>query len=176
MSVQPVFRRSLLAAALASILLSTAACGSDEDPVEDFVFIDAWARPVDAGDEAIVNFVVRSPVGDEILGASVLDTVAAGVELRDQEGGPIDSIDLPEDTTIVIGEDSFAVVLVDVVDPLEVDDRFELTVDFREAGEQFIAVIVEDRSPDEDTDGDTGESTDTDADEDTDVDTGESDG
>jgi copper(I)-binding protein len=151
MSVQFDFRRSrpFLAAVLAPLLFFAAACGSDEDPVEDFVFIDAWARPVDAGEDAIVNFVVRSPVGDQILGASVLDTVASGVELRDQEGAPIDSIDLPEDTTIVIGEDSFAVALVEVVDPLVVDDRFELTVDFREAGEQFIAVVVEDRSPDE---------------------------
>ena len=152
MSVHPVagrFRQLLAAAFLAPVLVLAAGCGSDEDPVEDFVFIDAWTRPVDAGDEAIVNFVVRSPVGDEILDASVLDSVAAGVELRDQDGAVIDSIELPEDTTIVIGEDSFAVVLVEVVDPLEVDERFELTVQFREAGEQFIAVVVEDRSPDE---------------------------
>lgn len=137
----------LLAAGALAVAGAVGGCGSDEDPVENLVIEDVWAPPTEAGDDVELRLTVRSPAGDTIAGASVPGSVAASTTLRSIGGGSTDMIDLPDGETIIIGPDSFGIVLTGVAEALAAGDRFELTLELTGAGDQFVPVVVGDGPP-----------------------------
>jgi copper(I)-binding protein len=156
------------AAALATALLAITACGGDESgsgPVTD-----AWTRPTPSGaTTAAVYLAIDSDEDDVLTGASVNSAVAGGAELHTTQflGDPdatvpaddlatgsgdvvmhaVEEIEVPGGERVQLDPGSQHVMLVDLAFPLDNGERFDLTLQFAEAGEQVVRVDVQDSPP-----------------------------
>ncbi len=151
----------------ASALLAACAGGSDAAPPE-LAATGAWSRPTPAtADEAVAYLTVRTDVADELVGASVPDSVAAAVELHQttgssgggahQHGGAADGgtvtmaqverfeLDPAEPLTFEPGGNH--VMLVGLTEPLEAGDSFELTLELASGRTLEVEVPVQVNPP-----------------------------
>ena len=55
---------------------------------------------------------------------------------------PIDGLDLPAGTAVVLEPGGYHVMLLDLVAPLELGTEISLTLTFEQAGEQTVSVPV----------------------------------
>jgi len=83
-------------------------------------------------------------------------TAAEGEESRDASGGEggemmtmkeVEEIAVPAGETVVLEPGGYHVMLIDLVDPLVVGDKIEITLVFAEAGEVVVEAEVRDTAP-----------------------------
>lgn len=154
-------RRLILVAAVLGLV--AAACGSDGGVSVD----KPWARnsPMMASAGA-VYMDLESDDGDRLIGASVSSDIAAKVEIHetamvegemgdDSEegmGGPmmmqeVGEIALPAGDTVNLEPGGFHIMLLDVATPLEIGQKFDVTLTFDTAGEKVVEVEVREDAP-----------------------------
>lgn len=143
-------RRGLVA--IAAMLLLVAACGDDDAEVT----IDgAWARnsPTVAGRGA-AYMQITSPVDDAVIGAEIPATIADHAELHESymNEGAMAMREVAQ-YTLTAGEmfelkpGSYHVMLIDLVAPLEIGQKFTVTLEFEKAGKQAVEVEVREEAP-----------------------------
>ena len=150
--------------------------GAQGDSGGGAVEIDgAWARtsPMMA-DAGAAYFTITSPVDDAIVGASVEASVAGTVEMHEtrmvetdmtattMEGGTgdgmgdgmgememvqVDRIELPAGEAVELVPGGLHVMLLDLPDPLQLDETFTITLTLENGGEQAVEVTVRDEAP-----------------------------
>jgi len=139
--------------------LVAAGCGGGED-----ISIDGqWARnsPVSA-ERGAVYMNITSADGDRLLSASVDSSIAATVEVHETvpaegESGDdgmammmmqeVDAIDLPAGETISLKPGGYHIMLIDIARPLEIGQKFNVTLNLEKAGEQVVEVEVREDAP-----------------------------
>ena len=168
--------------------LAVAGCGDDEAaeaPTSDAPAVDAtdgasvpiidisavWARtsPMMTSN-GVVYMTIQSVEGDELLSASVDQTLAGSAEIHetvvsggmsgdsmsmDTSGGmsgqttmqEVDSIVIPAGETVQLMPGGYHIMLLDLADPLEAGQRFEVTLTFADAGEIVVVAEVRDDAP-----------------------------
>lgn len=135
----------------------------------------AWARTSPMMAEAgAAYFTITSPVDDALVGASVDASVAGVVEMHEtrmvetdmtattMEGGmgdgmgdgmgememvPVERIELPAGEAIALKPGGLHLMLLDLPEPLELDETFTITLTLENAGEQQVEVTVRDEAP-----------------------------
>ncbi len=143
-------------AAVAALVVASA-CGGDGS--DSLAVTEAWARPTPAGTTvgAVYFAVEGGGDADAILGASVDPAVAGGVELHmtmltgdtsmasggDAAMHPVPEIPVP----VALEPGSWHLMLVDLADPLEAGETFDMTLDFATAANQVVTVEVRDQAP-----------------------------
>ncbi len=152
-------------ALLAALILVVAACGDD---AEGITVEGAWARnsPMTAGAGA-AYMRVTSPVDDVLVGITVPATFAAAGELHDvimvestdttiagsmDVGGgmmmiPIETIPLPAGEEVVLEPGHKHLMFIDLVNPLEIGDTFEVTLQFETAADMVVEFEVREEAP-----------------------------
>lgn len=140
--------------------LVAAGCGGDDGVTVD----KPWARnsPRNATAGA-VYMDLSSADGDRIVGASVESSIAAVVEIH--ETAPVEGeepaegeavpmmmrevgeIAIPAGETLSLKPGSYHIMLLDVVKPLEIGQKFDVTLNFENAGEQVVEVEVREEAP-----------------------------
>lgn len=138
--------RSTTMAVAGALGLVCVAC-SDDEGADELVIVDEWTEPAGEGDDAIVNLIIVSPDDDAVVGAAVPSSVAESAALRASDGSAIESIVVPDDVAVFFRPENDHVVLEGLNRTLEDGDRFELTLEFEQAGERFVAVSVGDGPP-----------------------------
>jgi periplasmic copper chaperone A len=157
--------RAGTAATLVTALLALAACGDDDGGSNNGPVTNAWARPTpDGATTGAVYLAIEADEDDALIGVSIDPAVAGGAELHqtfflnpDSTVPPAQAV-IEESDEVTMQELSEIevpggvrtefdplgphVMLVDLVDPLEVGETFDLTVQFTEAGEQVVPVEV----------------------------------
>jgi copper(I)-binding protein len=151
------WRPAVPAAVLCSAALLLAACtgGTGSLRVDE-----PWARtsPTMATAGAAYMVIVNDGEADDaLLGASVASSVAARVEVHETvatgSGGmgaspgmmemrPVDRIDMPAGESVSLEPGGYHIMLLDLAEPLEDGDTFELTLRFEQAGEMELTVDV----------------------------------
>jgi len=142
--------RTLLAV-IAVVALAAGACGGDEEVRVD----DAWARTSPRMADAGAAYLrITSPDADRILSASVSPSIAAAVEVHEtvmtgdaMAMQQVESIELPAGETVSLEPGGYHVMLLQLADPLEVGEVFDLTLMLENAGEVTVAVEVRDEAP-----------------------------
>jgi len=162
------------AAVLAALSLTAAACGGSDDAAVD---VDgAWARTSPMSAEAgATYFQISSETDDVLIGASVDASIAGTVEIHETrmvEGHSEDDameddameddamdmsdvmemvevgrIELPAGENVSLEPGGLHIMMLDLVEPLETGDTFELTLDFETSEDQVITVTVGDSAP-----------------------------
>lgn len=111
----------------------------------------AWARPspmMDLAGAAYMTIDNDSDVDDALVGAS--SPAAAAVELHlssmDEEGmmsmQPVSEVALPAQAEAELKPGSYHLMLIDLVEPLELDSELEITLEFMTAEPQTVTVPV----------------------------------
>jgi periplasmic copper chaperone A len=168
-----VNKRNLVS--LAASLVALGACGADESVAVDrpwaratveaqphgAVYFDLTVDEADVlvgasiepsiADHAEIHEVVESDAATEDesghLGAGddAADhgDAAPGMMMRQVEGG----LELIADETIVFAPGGYHVMLLDLVEPLEVGDEFDLTLEFANSDDVTVEVPVEETAP-----------------------------
>ncbi len=152
-----------------------AACGSDsvgEDAsrsVAEVSVSSIWSRTSPTVNApGVVYFDIISSEGDSLLGVTVGTDIAADAQLHqtriggnngaesteDQEMGAmnmtmvrVDAVSLPAGQAISFKPGSYHVMLLDLVNPLQAGQEFELTFHFDNAGDLTLPVTVRDTPP-----------------------------
>lgn len=166
-----------LAAAAAAAALLLGACGSDSSSgVSELTVERAWARTTPAAaTTGVVYLEITSPDDDAIVGAAVPADIAASAELHetmaagesghshggdtaDTTGGsvpsgemvmePLESVELPADSTVVFEPGGLHIMLIDLAAPLELDQEFTLTLTLGSGDQIDVDVVVADNVPD----------------------------
>lgn len=156
-------------AALAVSMVALAACGGGDDA--ETSVSGAWARATAPGASVgAVYFEVEVADDDMLIGASVPADVAARAEIHDAV--PAEMVAGTADTDVsgtdmgamrmreasggigLVGGESVSfepgshhVMLPDLVGALEVGDEFELTLDFQDADDVAVTVVVAETAP-----------------------------
>jgi copper(I)-binding protein len=146
-------------ALLAAVSLVVAACGGDEAIRVD----DAWARTSPRMAEAGAIYLdITSADGDRMISASVADSVAGSVEIHetvmadmgddaDQDMGgammmqEVGEITLPAGETISLEPGGLHIMLLDLTEPFESGDTFEVVLSFDTAQDVTVEVEVRDQ-------------------------------
>ena len=156
---------------LAALSLTAAACGGDDSAGVD---VDgAWARTSPMSVEAgAAYFQISSDIDDALIGASVDAGVAGEAQIHEtqvmemegetgedaMEGDEMGTgdvmqmvevgrIELPASETISLEPGGFHIMMLDLVEPLENGDTFDITLDFETAEDQVVTVTVGDSAP-----------------------------
>lgn len=156
-------RRLLLLLTVSGLL--AAGCGGGED-----ISIDGqWARnsPMSATAGA-VYMNITSADGDRLLAASVDPSIAGSVEVHEtvpaeSESGnedtagdsgmgmmmmqPVDALDLPAGETVSMKPGGYHIMLLDIPKPLEIGERFDVTLDFENSDDVVVEVEVREDAP-----------------------------
>ena len=159
------------AAMLTALGLAAAACGGDDSASVD---VDgAWARTSPMSAEAgAAYFQISSDEADVLIGASVDPSVAGRVEIHEtqmmsmeenddameMDDGEMEMgdvmqmvevgmVDLPAGETVSLEPGGLHIMMLDLAEPLENGDTFELTLDFETAEDQVVTVTVGDSAP-----------------------------
>jgi copper(I)-binding protein len=145
------------------------ACSSDDDGATSATTGDtgeltidaAWARTSPAMVTAGAAYVtITSPIDDRLIGASVDAAIAGSVELHQtsmadmtgtaapaMEMVEVDAIDLPAGQTVALEPGSYHIMLLDLSQPLTLDQTFAMTLTFENAGTREVTVTVRDDAP-----------------------------
>jgi copper(I)-binding protein len=150
---------------LAVLVAAMSGCGGDGGGVE---VEGAWARTSPAMTTAgAVYMRITASEADRLVGASVPASVAAVTEIHEtvMAGGdmgettttggmggemtmqPVEALDLPAGETVSLQPGGYHIMLLDLAEPLEIGQTFEVTLSFEEAGEQVVEVEVRDQAP-----------------------------
>jgi copper(I)-binding protein len=134
--------RLFVVAALAFVLAACGAGGSGELGVND-----VWARPGLTEGNSAVFFVIDNPGPEDFL-LSASSDVAGAVELHKtiMEDGNMKMVH-QMNVPVPIGETVFKpgdlhVMLIGLHDDLKPDDEFTVTLNFENAGEKTLKVVV----------------------------------
>ncbi len=111
---------------------------------------DAWARPSMMVDGAgAVYFEIHNEGGDADRLIAASSPAAANVELHEssEENGvmsmrPVEAIDVPADGHAELKPGGYHIMLINLVEPLQVGDRIEVTLTFEHAGQKTITAEV----------------------------------
>lgn len=139
--------------------LIIAGCGSGED-----ISIDGqWARNSPKMAEAGAAYMnIESADGDRLLSASVDPSVASMVEIHEtvpvegetDDSGmammkmqPVDSIELPAGETVELKPGGYHIMLMGLAAPLEVGQKFDVTLTFETADPKTVEVEVSEEAP-----------------------------
>jgi copper(I)-binding protein len=159
MHVEEYVRRLIVL--VAALGLVAASCGGDDGVSVD----DAWARnsPMMASAGA-VYMNLEAGEDDRLIGASVDVGIAGKVEIHEtammedtmgddeQMGGAmmmreVGEIALPAGTTVNLEPGGYHIMLLDITTPLEIGQKFDVTLTFENADEQVIEVEVREEAP-----------------------------
>ena len=132
--------------ALAIILLLASACAA---PTE-LSIEEPWARPGFQGDNSAVYLVINNTTdqGDGLIGASSYVAYVTEIHLSkmDAEGTMSmerqDLVGIPAGETVNLEPGGLHVMLMNLVNDLNVGDRFELILEFQRAGDVVVEVEV----------------------------------
>lgn len=153
---------------VSALALIAAACGSSEIiEVED-----AWARTSPMVTSAgAVYMDLTSSEDDRLLSAGVESSIARSVEIHEtveanmaeglddeetedieQMGGamamrPVDGIDLPAGDTVSLEPGGLHIMLLELSEPLQAGQTFDLTLEFAESAERVVEIEVMDEAP-----------------------------
>lgn len=141
--------------------LLAAGCGGDDGGVS----VDGqWARnsPKTASAGA-VYMNLTSDAADALIGASVDSSIADRVEVHevvpvegseDAEEGmaammmqPVSEIALPEGETVNLKPGGYHIMLLDIAAPLEIGQKFDVTIKLKNGGEKVVEVEVREEAP-----------------------------
>jgi hypothetical protein len=146
---------------LAALVLSACGGASGRLAVQD-----AWSRPTAAGNNAAVYMVVNNggSSDDVLLGAradfaravEMHETMAVddGMDMGDDEGGmdmgamqmmPLDSLLIPAGEEITFAPGAYHVMLVDIQEKMVEGESFTITLNFEQAGDVEVEVLVGDK-------------------------------
>jgi copper(I)-binding protein len=128
------------------ILLLTSACAGPPEITID----DPWARPGFKGDNSAVYLVINNSTeqGDGLIGASsdVANMTEIHLSKMDAEGTMTmerqDLIGIPASETVTLEPGGLHVMLMNLVNDLNVGDKFDLTLAFQRAGDIVVEVEV----------------------------------
>ena len=160
-----------LAAVAALVVLPLAGCADDGG---DLSIADVWARASADGQTTGAAYltITGGDDDDRLVAASAPTAIAATTQLHeivaaeDPEGGDdmaegdmggddmgmggamtmreIDGLDVPAGEEVALEPGGYHVMLLDLAEPLEAGDTFELTLTFEQAGEKTVEVEVRD--------------------------------
>jgi len=158
-------------ALLAIAPLVLAACGGD-DPI---TIEGQWARTSPAmASMGAAYMEVTSSEGDQLVGVSVPASIAARAEIHEMvpadmamddsmdesmDDGEMDmdmgamvmqqimALDLPAGETVSLEPGGYHVMLIDLAEPLAEGDTFNVTLDFAEADDLTVEVVVRTEAP-----------------------------
>jgi copper(I)-binding protein len=156
-------------ALLAIAPLVLAACGGD-DPI---TIEGQWARTSPAMASMGAAYMdVTSSEGDQLVGVSVPASIAARAEIHEMvpadmdhamdesmDDGEMDmdmgamvmqqimALDLPAGKTVSLEPGGYHVMLIDLAEPLAEGDTFNVTLDFAEADDLTVEVVVRTEAP-----------------------------
>ncbi|MGA1724196.1 MAG: copper chaperone PCu(A)C [Ilumatobacteraceae bacterium] len=158
-------------ALLAIAPLALAACGGD-DPI---TIGGQWARTSPAMASMGAAYMdITSSEGDQLVGVSVPASIAARAEIHERgpadvpmddsmdesmEDGEMDmdmgamvmqqimALDLPAGETVSLEPGGYHVMLIDLAEPLAEGDTFNVTLDFAEADDLTVEVVVRTEAP-----------------------------
>jgi copper(I)-binding protein len=130
---------------LVFLLLTSACAGSPEITIDD-----PWARPGFKGDNSAVYLVINNSTeqGDGLIGASsdVANMTEIHLSKMDAEGTMTmerqDLIGIPASETVTLEPGGLHVMLMNLVNDLNVGDKFDLTLAFQRAGDIVVEVEV----------------------------------
>lgn len=155
----------------AVLLVALAGCGGDSDLEVDAPWARASAMMTSAG---AVYMDLTSAEGDELVAASVDSSIAGSVELHetamaDESGDEMEDmagsesedmagmgemvmrqvagITLPAGETVSLEPGGYHVMLLDLPEPLEVGQTFDLVLSFASAEDITVEVEVRDEAP-----------------------------
>jgi copper(I)-binding protein len=111
---------------------------------------NAWARPADSGANSAVYFEIMNGGGGEIL-LSASSTIAERTEIHrtvvDEEGKASmehqRSVGIPAGSNISFEPGGLHVMLINLSEPLNVGDTFELRLNFQNTDEVILNVPVQ---------------------------------
>jgi len=156
-------------ALLAIAPLALAACGGD-DPI---TIEGQWARTSPAMASMGAAYMdITSSEGDQLVGVSVPASIAARAEIHEMvpadmdhsmdesmDDGEMDmdmgamvmqqimALDLPAGETVSLEPGGYHVMLIDLAEPLAEGDTFNVTLDFAEADDVTVEVVVRTEAP-----------------------------
>ena len=156
-------------ALLAIAPLVLAACGGD-DPI---TIEGQWARTSPAMASMGAAYMdITSSEGDQLVGVSVPASIAARAEIHEMvpaevpmddsmdesmDDGEMDmgamvmqqimALDLPAGETVNLKPGGYHVMLIDLAEPLAEGDTFNVTLDFAEAADLTVEVVVRTEAP-----------------------------
>jgi copper(I)-binding protein len=158
-------------ALLAIAPLALAACGGD-DPI---TIGGQWARTSPAMASMGAAYMdITSSEGDQLVGVSVPASIAARAEIHEMvpadvpmddsmdesmDDGEMDmdmgamvmqqimALDLPAGETVSLEPGGYHVMLIDLAEPLAEGDTFNVTLDFAEADDLTVEVVVRTEAP-----------------------------
>jgi len=156
---------------LAIAPLALAACGGD-DPI---TIEGQWARTSPAMASMGAAYMdITSSEGDQLVGVSVPASIAARAEIHEMVPAdvPMDdsmdesmddgememdmgamvmqqimALDLPAGETVNLEPGGYHVMLIDLAEPLAEGDTFNVTLDFAEADDLTVEVVVRTEAP-----------------------------
>ena len=158
-------------ALLAIAPLALAACGGD-DPI---TIEGQWARTSPATASMGAAYMdITSSEGDQLVAVSVPASIAARAEIHEMvpadmatddsmdesmDDGEMDmdmgamvmqqimALDLPAGETVSLEPGGYHVMLIDLAEPLAEGDTFNVTLDFAEADDLTVEVVVRTEAP-----------------------------
>lgn len=133
---------------LSMALLASACAEPPELSIEN-----AWARPAFQGDNGAVYLVInnRTDQGDGLIGADsyIANLTEIHLNKMDPQGTMTmerqDLVGIPANEVVELAPGGLHIMLVDLLQDLNVGDKFELTLMFQRSGD--IQVEVEVRQP-----------------------------
>lgn len=110
---------------------------------------DAWARPALSGGNGAAYFVIENGTGEADVLLSANAEIASAVELHMtmSYGGDTMEMQMQREVAIPRGKMEFKpgglhVMFIGLTRELKVGDTFDITLNFRDAGEMKVAVTV----------------------------------
>jgi len=149
--------------ALATVALIAAGCGDDDGDAAGGVEVDnAWARTSPMSAEAgAVYMDLTAEETTSLVGATVPSDVAGTVEIHETVAADmddmgdmgamtmqqVDSVTLTAGETVSLEPGGLHVMLLDLPDPLESGEQFDLTLTLENGDEIDVSVEVLDEAP-----------------------------
>ena len=136
---------AVLFALFVTFLLLSACAGPSEITLDD-----PWARPGFQGDNSAVYLVIDTSTdqGDGLIGASsdAANMTEIHLSKMDADGTMTmerqDLIGIPAGETVALEPGGLHVMLMNLVNDLNVGDKFDLTLEFQRAGDIVVEVEV----------------------------------
>ena len=158
MHVEEYVRRLIVLVAVAGLMAT--GCGGDEDVSVE----QPWARNSPMMSSAgAVYMDIEAAADDRLNAASVDPGIAGKVEIHetamleeptedDSMGGAmtmreVGEIPLPAGTTVSLEPGGYHIMLLDIATPLEIGQRFDVTLAFENAGDKVVEVEVREEAP-----------------------------
>jgi hypothetical protein len=139
---------AILILIIASLILLAGCTKPEAGPA--LLVEEAWARPGTAGDNSVVYFTIDNSGGsaDQLLGAS--GEAAESLELHrsqmDEDGvmsmEPQPMVDIPAGGEVVFKPGDYHIMLINLKQALKLDDSFQITLNFKNAGDVTVTVKV----------------------------------